>query len=340
MEIRSKAYAAGVFKSWHPSVPCISVGNISWGGSGKTPLAEWILQRIISLNKRPALLTRGYRARPPKKPYLVNPQSSPGEAGDEPLMLARSCPGGLVVVDDRRSRAGRWLESKEQPDVFVLDDGFQHLGVHRDLDLVLLRPEDLHKEWNRIIPEGSWREPASALSRATALVLHMSPQEAESMEAAVAKRLRRLARPIFSYHLQIADCYRIKPPRTVLQEARDYLLVSGVGSPHRLEQSVSEYMGSSPRRHLVFPDHHRYGEKDWQTIKREAARQGCSAVLCTQKDGVKLEPWADESLFEVRAAPVFGPGVCGEAALDEWLLSRLARLLENTAPGKEECGGG
>jgi len=327
MELRSRAYAAGLFASWRPSVPCISVGNISWGGSGKTPLAEWILRLIISWNKRPALLTRGYKARPPHKPYLVRPDSPVQEAGDEPLMLARSCPGSLVVVDERRSRAGSWLEGRKQPDAFVLDDGLQHLSVQRDLDLVLLRPEDLRGEWNRIIPEGSWREPASALNRGTAFVLHAEPGDMAAMKAAAEERLSPFGRPIFTYRLEIEACYRLRPPRIPLQGSKDYLLVSGVGSPRRLERSVSAFMGRNPQGHLAYPDHYRYEAEDWKRIKRAAARCGCPLILCTQKDGVKLEPWADESLYEAKASPAFGPPLHGRERLDEWLGSRLASLL-------------
>jgi tetraacyldisaccharide 4'-kinase len=331
MELRSKAYAAGLFRSWRPSVPCISVGNISWGGSGKTPLAEWILQQILSWNKRPALLTRGYKARPPKKPYLVQPQSPAHEAGDEPLMLARSCPGSLVAVDDRRSRSGSWLEVEKQPDAFVLDDGLQHLRVHRDLDLVLLRPEDLQEEWNRIIPEGSWREPASALGRATAFVLHVEPRDIEAVKAGAKDRLIPFGRPVFSYHLMIEACYRLQSPKIALQEPADYLLVSGVGSPHRVEHSVSAFMGRRPKEHLAYPDHHRYEAGDWKRIKSTAARFGCSLILCTPKDGVKLEPWADGSLYEAKARPVFGPAIHGEEPLDGWLRRQLAALLQQQA---------
>ena len=161
MRLRQCCYASDLLYSDSLAAPCVSVGNISWGGSGKTPLTAWLLSWAVSQGLHPVVLTRGYRAHPPRYPYLVRMDSPVNEAGDEPLLLRQGCPAATVLVDPKRLRAGRWA-SQLQPDLFILDDGMQHLAVRRDINLVLLREADLLDQWNKVIPAGSWREPGSA----------------------------------------------------------------------------------------------------------------------------------------------------------------------------------
>jgi len=149
MRARRRRYENGA--ACRTDVPCVSVGNIGWGGSGKTPVVQWLLQWAAGHGLHAVVLTRGYKASPPGLPYVVTPQSPAAHAGDEPLMLARSCPQGTVVVDPVRSRSARWAQERLDPDFFVLDDGFQHVQVARDTDLVLLKKDDLHAEWG-IVP--------------------------------------------------------------------------------------------------------------------------------------------------------------------------------------------
>lgn len=167
MSYRRKQYEAGAKEQFSPKAPCVSVGNISWG-SGKTPVVSWLLEWAEHNHYSPVVLTRGYKAAPPRTPYLVTPESTAKQAGDEPVMLATAHRKAHIVVDPIRKRSGAWAEKKFRPELMVLDDGFQHLAVNRDLNLVLLKPEDLTKEWDRVIPAGSWREDQSALSRAHA----------------------------------------------------------------------------------------------------------------------------------------------------------------------------
>jgi tetraacyldisaccharide 4'-kinase len=152
MSLRAAAYARGVLPSWRPPRPCVSVGNIRWGGTGKTPVCSWLLDWAAQSNKQCVLLTRGYRAHPPNLPFLVEPDTSPDEAGDEPLLLARANPAAKIVVDPKRARAGKWAWDAWQPDLFVLDDGLQHMAVARDVNLALLTPQDLDTDWNKVIP--------------------------------------------------------------------------------------------------------------------------------------------------------------------------------------------
>ena len=143
MKARRFLWEKGLFKDFTPAYPCVAVGNIAWGGSGKTPLVDWLLSRTAKQGLEAVVLTRGYGAHPPVLPFPVSPASTAEEAGDEPLMLRLRHPAAAILVDPVRARAARLAEQTLNPDLLVLDDGFQHLAVRRHLNLVLLRPEDL-----------------------------------------------------------------------------------------------------------------------------------------------------------------------------------------------------
>ncbi len=171
MARRAGRYEDGEYQQFRPKCPCISVGNIGSGGSGKTPLADWLLKWAKSQGLKTVLLTRGYGAKPSELPYLVRENSPVVEAGDEPLMLAAGNPEARVVVDPVRKRSGKWATDEFGPDLMVLDDGFQHMAVQRDLDFVLLTSDDFTCGWNKVIPRGTWREDVQALRRADVFLL-------------------------------------------------------------------------------------------------------------------------------------------------------------------------
>jgi len=296
MRVREALYATRILPSWRPPVPCVSVGNISWGGSGKTPLAEWMLRFASGKGMTPALLSRGYKAIPPYYPFLVRPRDRAAETGDEPLMLARSCRDALVVIDPRRERGGQWIWDRNRPDLFVLDDGMQHLRVERDLDLVLLTPRDLKQDWNRVLPSGSWREGQQALRRADAFILHTPPGSEKGMFARLRSRLDLGNKPVFSVSLNPVGLLRPNGSRVHLGPGEPYLLISGVGRPEAVEQGVTGLVGEPPERHMAFPDHHPFSGQDWERIRRTADDLGCRVICCTPKDAVKLEGLADSRL--------------------------------------------
>ena len=323
MRLRAKAFAGHWLRSWRPPVPTISVGNISWGGSGKTPVCEWLIRWSQGRNLRPLLLTRGYKAAPPEYPYRVRSDSPVRCAGDEPLMLFRSS-GADILVDPKRRRSGKWGWDHLQPDLFILDDGFQHLGLERDLDLVLMRPRDLDAEWNRVIPSGPWREGPSALKRASAFVLNASPEEFRDLRPAITRRLGPLNKPIFSFCLRATGCLRISDHsrKSTLPDSR-YLLVSGVGNPQAVERTATRFLGREPVRHLVFPDHHAYSAQDWDRMSHASRSLGSIPILCTPKDRVKLEAYPCENLWTLDLELVLGPSFNTPDKLPVWLEHRL-----------------
>lgn len=328
LRLREAAYAAGRLDSWRPPAPTISVGNIAWGGTGKTPLTAWLAERCLDAGRIPCILTRGYNAAPPAPHYLVAPDSLPIHVGDEPLLLARSLPGARVVVDPDRTRAGQWAVQALHPHLFLLDDGFQHLAVQRDLDLVLLRPQDLDQDWGRTIPAGPWREGPAALARASAFLVRCCEQDVPALGPLAQRRLGSLDKPVFTFTLLPtglvpAGLRRAGPA----PQPGPYLLVSGVGNPASVAATAEQLMGRPAEKHLVFPDHHLYGAADWLNISVSTRAHNASFALCTEKDAVKLAPFADETLWSITVTPAFGPALLGPDDFIAWWDLQAGNLL-------------
>ncbi|MBQ8664187.1 MAG: tetraacyldisaccharide 4'-kinase [Mailhella sp.] len=283
---------------WKPKSPCVAVGNISWGGTGKTPVTDWLLSWADRHDLRAAVLTRGYGARPSRLPLLVDAGTPASECGDEPLMLARRHPRASIVVDPERGRAGRMLEESRLPDIFFLDDGFQHVRAGRDLDLVLLDQDDVRlvplpgrppSNWNMIIPAGTWREPVEALNAAAAFLVKVEPEDWPSLIPALEQRLRQFPRPVFAFRMApeglrpegSAPDVPALPASTI---AGPYAFVSGIGDPAQAVRTVTDFMGRAPEKTLAFPDHH-----DIRQEKEKLEALGLP-IICTEKDSVKLAP--------------------------------------------------
>ncbi|MFH1913834.1 MAG: tetraacyldisaccharide 4'-kinase [Pseudomonadota bacterium] len=312
MRMRAGLYRRGLLPTWEPDALTVSVGNIGWGGSGKTPIAGWLLGWAESRGLDALLLTRGYKARPVAYPYLVTPGALVEEAGDEPLMLATMHRKAKVVVDPVRTRAGRWAMGQFRPGLVVLDDGFQHMAVKRHVDLVLLRPDDLAGHWNRVIPAGSWREPVAALKRADAFLVKMAPENFTRLIPFISERLERFRKPVFSFQLRpVGVTHVVNGNAESGFGGGAYLLVTGVGDPEQVRRSAARYFGYPPARHLVFGDHHSYTKGDVLAMQTTARRLGCDVILCTPKDAVKLGPMCSEEFWRLDLRIDFGPSVLG-----------------------------
>lgn len=314
-----KAYAQGMRwraklharkKTTPLGVPCISIGNLAAGGTGKTPLAAWFLAWAARNSRHAAVLTRGYGSRAPEHPWKVPLDASPLQAGDEPLMLAQSYPQASVIIDPVRRRGAAHAIACHHPDLLLLDDGFQHLAVHRDVNIVLLRPEDIERDWDRVLPSGIWREDHTALHRADLVLIRASEKLFLSMQACIAARLRFLSVPVFSFSLQPNGLWKV---RGNIREkidgspllGRPYILVSAVGSPAEVQKSAAALMRRPPDEQLLFADHHVFTRQDAQRIKARASHKKL-AVLTTAKDAAKLARIAGFPFFMFQAEAVFG----------------------------------
>lgn len=281
----------GWLRSWKPPCPCVSLGNISWGGTGKTPVVDWLLAWAEKQGLAAAVLTRGYGAHPPRPAFPAVPGASPAECGDEPLMLALRHPRASILVDPDRNRAARSLAPP--PDLFLLDDGFQHLSTARDLDLVLLDKDDIRlspapgaepSNWNRVLPAGTWREGKSALAQAGAYLVKAEPEEWAGLVPALKKRLSAFPRPVFAFHLKPEGLRSLTGEGPFPAEAIQgpYVFVCGIGAPEQALATVTAFLGRAPEKMFAFPDHYDFHDSLKQLVEPRLP------IVCTGKDAVKL----------------------------------------------------
>ena len=324
MAARACAYAHGILPSWHPSTPCICVGNISWGGTGKTPMVSWLLDWAEKTTRHAAVLTRGYHAAPPHLPFHVQADSLPSQSGDEPLMLAQTHARADIIVDPKRIRSGPWAERNLHPDLFILDDGFQHLAARRHLDLVLLSPADLGSAWGRVIPAGSWREGPRALRRAQAFIVNTTGASLTSLMPLATRRLGHLATPVFFAHLVPTGLRHLATGEKIphLNNA-PYFLFTGIANPRRVIATATELMGTPPTGHLFFPDHHAFTPEDLACIHTQAKRCGAQEILCTPKDGIKIIATPRDSIWQIETRFSFTARQNTSLRLEEYLEEKL-----------------
>lgn len=269
-------------------LPVVSVGNLTFGGTGKTPMTLALVRLLAEAGERPAVLLRGYGRRT-KGPYCVLPSSRPEEVGEEALLYLRSLPGLKVAVAERREE-GAALLLPSKPSLFLLDDGFQHVQTERDFDLLLVdgeRPSDLYPP-----PLGRLREPLRGAARAHAILLSggdglpqvLAPYAAGKPVWSV--RFRWAKEPALSY-----------PPGLSWREFRGKPVVAfcGVGNPSRFRTDLEE-AGLPPLRFLSFPDHAPPTAGRRAALHRAIRERKAEAVLTTEKDAVK---WAPGWPFEV-----------------------------------------
>ena len=293
--MRVRLYRSGVLKTERVGAPVVSVGNLTAGGTGKTPLVEWAARALAREGLRPCVLTRGYGRADEGRRVVASDGArvlaGVSECGDEPRLLAERLLGVASVVCDRdRVAAARWARGGLGAEVFVLDDGFQHLRIARDLDVVTIDATD---PWGggHLLPRGRLREPASALARADCVVI---------TRAELAPNLEELR----------AEVGRLSGGRAAVLTSRvrtrGLMPLGGAGEnleSHAVGQPVAAFCGvGNPRaffEHLrrdgfelcytrAFADHHTYNASDAEAVSREAARGGARALLTTAKDAVKL----------------------------------------------------
>jgi tetraacyldisaccharide 4'-kinase len=272
VHLRARAYCTGVLKPKRLDGVVISVGNLTTGGTGKTPTVLWIAERLLAEGKSTGVLTRGY----------LGDSNATGATSDEVRLLqARLGERVAFGVGVHRLAHGREL-ARRGVQWFILDDGFQHMQLARDVDIVLI---DATNPFGRghLLPAGRLREPRSALSRADVVVITRSDY-APALEAAV--RLDSDA-PIFyaRAHLESVRAYQGEYPGTEATEsrARKLFAFSGIGNAAGFRADLREW-GFQIAGHKDFSDHHRYTPQDVREIEAEARASGADGVICTEKD--------------------------------------------------------
>jgi tetraacyldisaccharide 4'-kinase len=299
--------------------PVISVGNLAFGGRGKTPTVAHIARLLIEEGERPSILSRGYAREQPDDGVVVTSDgrhllADVDRSGDEPMLLARQLTGASVFVCDERALAGALAERVFDVTVHLLDDGFQHLHLARDLDLVIVAAEDLDA---RPMPFGTLREPVSALKDADAVLFDEDWPADESAKAADIHSV-----PAFTLRRSLGDAVGLDSGRSWRQDAGPVVALAGIARPERFARALVK-AGWTVSEVLTFADHHRYSPRDLRRIADVAARTG-SRVLTTTKDAMRLLP--------CRPLPVAIAAVPLEVTIEPadafrtWLFSRLREI--------------
>jgi tetraacyldisaccharide 4'-kinase len=273
---RASAYRRGLVTQARLRSPVISVGNLSVGGSGKTPLVARLAELLREAGRPVAILSRGYGGRFAGEALLVSDgrtvQAAADEAGDEPVMLARDLPGVMVVVGRRRDLAGRWAEERFGPRVFLLDDGFQHLRLARDLDLLCLDASDLA---GRPLPAGRLREFPRAAARADVVLLASEGALPAALGAGGLYRWRRRVVGFFDAE----GAPRPAPARP--------FLVAAIARPERFAADVASRVERVTGA-ACFRDHHRFQAAEVEGCAARAEAAGADALVITAKDAVRF----------------------------------------------------
>jgi tetraacyldisaccharide 4'-kinase len=280
VRLRNRLYDLQMLRSRRTDATALSIGNLTTGGTGKTPLVVWLYRHVQDKGLRSAILTRGYR-------------TEKGALSDEPALLAAECPETVVVVDPDRVAAAVEAIDRHGAEVLVLDDGFQHRRLARDLDIVAI-DATLPFGYGRILPAGLLREPVAGLKRAHAAVLTRCDQVDEVALKEIEERVRR-ANP----SLVIARSVHV-PTRVVTADGEEFapetmrdqrvFAFSGLGNPQAFLRTI-ERLGGIVADSRAFDDHHRYTTADLDHIREQARDCRAELVLTTQKDWMKIGPF-------------------------------------------------
>jgi tetraacyldisaccharide 4'-kinase len=274
MRARNFAFDHGMKRIHRLPRPAVAVGNLTTGGTGKTPIVRWLAEHFAERNLRPAILLRGYRA------------ELTGGSDEARMLEAHLGDRAFVVADpDRVAGSANAMKRMPPPDVFILDDAFQHRRVWRDFNLLVMsaiEPFGL----GHVLPRGYLREPVSGIKRADAIVITRADQVSEAALGALRQEIHRLAGAVRVYQASHAQTAARCAERIInLDEfnRQRFFAFSGIAKPESFYQQLPQARGTRS-----FPDHHAYTERDLAELDRAAKEAGAEILVTTEKDWIKL----------------------------------------------------
>lgn len=294
VQLRTVSFAKGLLKTKKVSVPVVSIGNITAGGTGKTPITAFLARRFSQDKKRVTIISRGYKGKVRGVEEVTSGAGDAERFGDEPSMLAQELKShARVFVGSNKVATAE--KAQGTADLLIADDAFQHRYLHRDFDLVIIDATEPIDHYFPL-PWGLGRESFSSLSRAHAVVLNKVNLASEAWLRKIRMLIRDHARPqipIFEVGYIIREIENLKSAeRIVLPElaGQKVLLLSGIGRPKAFEKLFAHFKINIVG-HKVFPDHHQYSKKDLREIEALALKAGAQMIVTTEKDAIKFKEW-------------------------------------------------
>jgi len=278
-------YSSGLLRRKRLPRPVISVGNLTIGGGGKTPLVIWLAAALAAKGLKPAILSRGY-GRKGTQAALVDPQKPWQIAGDEPFLMATRLGHVPVAVAADRFNAGLLVLSNHEVDLFILDDGFQHRRLGRDLDIVVV--DNIRRFGNgRLLPAGTLREPLRRLGDADVVVVTRAEDQDEDLGKVISRFTP--ARIVWSDYgsTELLPLDEYVDGNDNLARSGPFLAFCGIAGPEGFQRSLEKY-GLDVVGLETFPDHHPYRNADLDHVVEKAKRLGAVALVTTEKDAVRL----------------------------------------------------
>ena len=303
-------YEIQIFSTRSLKCKIISIGNITVGGSGKTPTVEYLSKVLQSKGLKVGIISRGYKRKSKSTIVVTDGKEKPESwehVGDEPFLLAHKLKNIPVVVGSSRYEAGLIMIEKFQPDVILLDDGFQHLSLNRDLDIVLVNSKDIRSD-HKLIPSGRLREPISNLDRADIIIITKSNIHKPSNY--LRNKIENFNRPIIYNEIQIEDLLQYKNNEINKLEKianKKVYLFSALGDNESfkkiMDNTDAEIVG-----HSKYLDHHHYTLDDLKDIEQKAIKCNAEFLITTEKDLVKINPQYNKiDIYAVRIKMLFKP---------------------------------
>lgn len=326
ISLRLFGYQVGILKAYQAEAPVISVGNLTTGGTGKTPIV-YALAEQLSLTHKVAILSRGYGRKDSSSPCIVRDYkamhvSSPTTCGDEAFMMAQSLENIAVLVGSSRSALANIAVKELGANLLLLDDGFQHIKLKRDLNILLVDAAKVFGN-QKILPAGPLREPLSQLSRADLIILTNKSSNASNNTPEL---LNKLQKPLYQTNLIFKAWKDIYEQKTIkLSKDEKAFVVTAIAQPESFLEQI-KLQNLAILGYKFYEDHHAFTQKDIAMIFKEAHALGASSIVTTEKDAVKIAPF----LADRPSIPIYSSIVRFDLKCEQLL--RDIGFYENTSP--------